>query len=180
MPIVFTEGNISMQTNRNLDQVNSWNISADFPYQLNLNGYFNRFRSDTLAGSSINTGSPAFGIKTIQVFHLGSFSSELQVNYNSAHTSGIINFKSQYYADIAVRRTFLEKRATVSLAVSDVFRMHNIRDDSHLLNNDFTFEYRYDSQVFRLEFSYKFGNGKRKQRHRNGAEDEKDRVTQSS
>lgn len=188
MPIVFTEGNISMQTDRNLDQVNSWNISADLPYQLtkwwnadiNLNGYYNRFRSDTLAGSSINTGSPAYSIKTTQVFHLGSFSSELQVNYNSANTKGIINFKSQYYADIAVRRAFLEKRATVSLAVSDVFRTHNIRDDSHLLNNDFTFEYRYDSRIFRLGFSYKFGNGKRKQQHRIGAEDEKERVTQSS
>lgn len=188
MPIVFTEGNVSMQTDRNIDEVNSWNISADVPCQLtkwwnaniSLNGFYNRFRSDTLAGRSINTGTPAFSVKTTQAFHLGSYSSELQVNYKSAHTSGILDFKSRYYADIALSRTFLEKRAAFTLAVSDVFRTRYIRDESHLLNNDFTFAYRYDSRIVRLEFNYKFGSRKRKQPHTTGAENEKDRVTQGS
>jgi hypothetical protein len=188
MPIVFTEGNVSMQTDRNIDEVNSWNISADVPCQLakwwnaniSLNGFYNRFRSDTLAGRSINTGSPAFSVKAAQAFHLGSYSSELQVNYKSAHTSGILDFKSRYYADIALSRTFLEKRVALTLAVSDVFRTRYIRDESHLLNNDFTFAYRYDSRIVRLEFNYKFGSGKRKQLHRTGAENEKDRVTQGA
>jgi hypothetical protein len=189
MEVVITQGNISYQTDRNIDLENSWNIDADVPYTINkwwngnvdLNGFYNRFKSDTLAGSSIRTGKPAFSAKARQVFKIGSFRSELQVNYRSASTDGIFDLRSQFYTDLAISKSFLEKRASLSFAVSDVFRTRSIEDESHLLNNDFKFKYRYDSRIFRLNFNYKFGNDQlKKHRQRSGAEDETGRIKQSS
>lgn len=189
MPIVFTQGNISMQTYRNLDVVKSWNIDANVPYSIarwwtgnvDFNGFYNRYKSDTLAASSFRSGKPAFIAKATQILKFGYFSTEVQSNYKSANTEGIYIFKPQFYTDVAISRSVFRKRANISFAVSDVFKTRSIRDESHLLNNDFNFSYRYDSRIFKINFNYKFGNDKlKKHQQRSGAEDEKERVKQSS
>jgi iron complex outermembrane receptor protein len=187
--IVFTEGNQSLQTKRNLDQLSSMNIEANVPYRISkwwngnvdVNGFYRRYKSDTLASNSIRSGKPAFAVKTSQFLQIGTYKSEILMNYKSRTTSGIFVYRSQWYADLAISRPVLSRKATLGLSITDIFRTHFISDESHLLKNDFTFDYRYDSRIFKLNFNYRFGNDKlRKHQPRNGAEAESGRVKQNS
>jgi hypothetical protein len=189
VPVVITQGQISFQTSRNIDQLNSWNINVNIPYKLtkwwsgnlDLNGYDNRYRSDSLAGSSIRTGKPSFSAKNMETFQFGSFKTEVQVNYRSSHAFSVFNIKPRFSTDLAISKTLLDNRASIIFAISDVLKTSSVRTESHLLNNDFTYKYLYDTRIFRLNFNYKFGNNKlKKHQQRSGAEDESGRVKQSS
>lgn len=189
IPVVITQGQVTFQTSQNIDHLNSWDININLPYSLtkwwsgnlDLNGFDNRYRSESLAGSAIRTGKPSYSLKNLETFQIGSFKTEVQVNYRSATTFGVFEVKPRFSTDLAISKSLMDKRASISFAVSDVIKTRSIRDESHLLNNDFTYKYLSDTRIFRLNFNYKFGNNKlKKHSQRSGAEDENGRVKQSS
>jgi hypothetical protein len=105
------------------------------------------------------------------------FKAELMGDYQSSLVYGIFHIDPRYGVDAGISRTFLEKKLNLKFSVSDIFNTRTNNLSSHVLNNDLTIAQKNDTQVFRVNLTYNFGNAKIKGRtHQSGADDEKGRV----
>jgi outer membrane receptor protein involved in Fe transport len=183
--IILTQGDKTFDTNRNLQIQNSYNININTPYTItkwwtgnfNFNGFYLGFKSDSLAGGNLNSGQAAFQVKTTQTLLFSGFKAELMGDYQSSLVYGIFHIDPRYGVDAGISRTFLEKKLNLKFSVSDIFNTRTNNLSSHVLNNDLTIAQKNDTQVFRVNLTYNFGNAKIKGRtHQSGADDEKGRV----
>ena len=75
----------------------------------------------------------------------------------TAQSSSQGYIKPFWFADIAIKKTFLKNQAAVTLSVSDIFRT---RSNEQISQSDYFFQdyYRLNNpQLVRLNFSYRFG-----------------------
>jgi len=93
---------------------------------------------------------------------------QLFLNYNSPIELPQFNLSEIYYADIAVKRTFLDNKFSVSLTLTDIFntRSWEIFSDNAIykLNNDSKSETR----IFWIGLTYNFNSFKSTKSHKNG------------
>ncbi|MCC8424403.1 outer membrane beta-barrel family protein [Mucilaginibacter sp. UR6-11] len=183
--IILTQGKKSFQTNLNLATQTNYNVNIFSPYTIakwwtgnaNLNGFYTKFKADSINGHNIDNGTAAFVFKTTQTFLFGTFKGEVSLNYSSRMTYGIYEMHDRKSIDAAVSQTFADKKFNVKFGVDDVFNLRRNDLDSHELGNDFSIRQKRDSRVYRLTVTYNFGNAKIKQReHRTGAEEEAGRA----
>ena len=104
----------------------------------------------------------------------------LTANINFTYVSPIIvgNSRQEEYKlwDLSLKKNIWGKKATVSLAVSDIFnqfRLHNTRNYDDQYNISF---YRPDSRMLTLGFRYNFGNMGIKNNYKSKGTDEDDRL----
>ncbi|HTH83029.1 MAG TPA: outer membrane beta-barrel family protein [Mucilaginibacter sp.] len=183
--LILTQGNVSFQTNDNLQVQNSYNINIYSPYTIanwwtgnfNFNGFYLGFKSNGIEGGNVDNGKAAFVFRTTQNFLFGKFKAELTGNYNSSLKYGIYNIYPRYGIDAAVSRSFANKKFNVKLGLDDIFNTRRNDISSYELNNNFTIKQKSDTRLLRLNLTYNFGNSKIKKReHRSGAEEEKSRA----
>lgn len=183
--LILTEGNKSFETHSNLQVQTSYNININSPYTIakwwtgnvNLNGFYLGFKSDSLIGGNLNNGQAAFQLRSTQTLLFGKFKGEVTGDYQSSLTYGIFKIKPRYGIDAGISRSFADKKFNVKLALDDIFNMRRNDLNSNVLNNNFQLRQKGDSRVLRLNLTYNFGNTKIKAReHKSGAEDEKGRA----
>jgi iron complex outermembrane receptor protein len=174
------------QTNLNLNRQNSYNININSPYTIakwwtgnvNFTGFYQQFKSDSLLGATLNTGKATYVIRTTQTFLVAKgYKAELSGNYTSALAFGIFNIKPQYSVDAGISHSFYDKKMNLKFAVSDIFNTRRNIVSSRYQNVNLDVRQKNDTRLFRLTFTYNFGNSKIKARqHQTGADDEKNRV----
>ncbi|MDP9080158.1 MAG: TonB-dependent receptor family protein [Bacteroidota bacterium] len=174
------------QTNLNLQSQNNYNVNLYAPYTIakwwegnvNVTGFYMKFKTDTLLGGKLDNGKAAYQIKTTQTFMIAKgWKAELSNYYNSAMTYGIFNIKPQYATDAGISHSFLEKKANIKLSMSDIFNTRRNDVTSYYQSNNLDIRQKNESRITRLTFTYNFGNNKIKMReHQTGADDEKGRV----
>ncbi|MBD1393477.1 outer membrane beta-barrel family protein [Mucilaginibacter glaciei] len=174
------------QTRVNLQTQDSYNININSPYTIakwwtgnvNINGFYNSFKSDSLLGSTLNNGQAAFNIRTTQTFLFGKgYKAEVSANYQSPQTYSIFKLREQYSVDAGVSHSFLNKKLNVKFAVTDIFntRRNNLSTRFQSVNLDI--RQKNETRLGRLTVTYNFGNSKIKMRqHQTGSDDEKGRV----
>jgi hypothetical protein len=77
--------------------------------------------------------------------------------YNSPSFNGLFDFDAYSYVSVGVRRSFLQKRASLNLSVVDLFYQTNFRVSSTLIpvvSQELT---RNDTRQVRLAFTYNLG-----------------------
>jgi iron complex outermembrane receptor protein len=174
------------QTNLNLQSQDNYNVNVYAPYTIskwwtgnvNVTGFYMKFKSDTLLGASLNNGRAAFQVRATQTFLVAKgYKAELTNYYNSAMTYGIFNIKPQYGTDAGISHSFADKKANIKLSVSDIFNTRRNDVTSYYGTNNLDIRQKNESRITRLTFTYNFGNNKIKTRqHQSGADDEKGRV----
>jgi iron complex outermembrane receptor protein len=174
------------QTRVNLQTQNSYNININSPYTIakwwtgnvNFNGFYQEFKSDSLLGGTLNNGKAAFTVRATQTFLFGKgFKAELTGNYQSPLTYSIFDIKAQYSADAGISRSFLSKKLNVKVAVSDIFNTRRNNVSTHFQSVNLDIRQKNETRLGRLTLTYNFGNTKIKMReHRTGSDDEKGRV----
>lgn len=85
--------------------------------------------------------------------------------YNSPSFSGWVDYDAYSYVSVGVRKTFLEKRASLSLQVVDLFYQLNFRVSSSIPPVVMDNTTRNDTRQVRLAFTYTFGKADLKGRH---------------
>lgn len=184
--VLVTVGKASYSTRLNLQSQNSYNININAPFtftkwwsgNVNLNGFYLGFKSDSLLGGNYNKGRAAFQVKALQNFTIGKgFKAELSSNYQSALVYGLFLVKPQYSTDAGISKSFLNKKANLKFSVSDVFNTRRNDVTSKYQNVNIDIHQKQETRVALLTFTYNFGNSKIKARnHQSGAESEKGRV----
>jgi outer membrane receptor protein involved in Fe transport len=77
--------------------------------------------------------------------------------YNSPSFSGLLDFDAYSYVSVGVRRTFLQKRASLNLSVVDLFYQTNFRVSSNIIPVVSEELMRNDTRQVRLAFTYNLG-----------------------
>jgi outer membrane receptor protein involved in Fe transport len=174
------------QTRVNLQKQNNYNININSPYtiakwwtgNINVNGFYLGFKSDSLLGGTLNNGQAAFSARSTQTFLFGKgFKAEVSGNYESPLTYSIFKIKSRYSVDAGVSRSFVNKKLNIKLAVTDVFNTRRNSVSTHFQSVNLDIRQKNETRLGRLTLTYNFGNTKIKVReHQTGADDEKGRV----
>jgi len=183
--IVLTDGNKTFQTQRNLESNNYYSFSVNSSHHItkwwtaniDFNGFYSSYETDTIVGQHLKTGKAAFQIKALQTLSVGAYKAEVIGSYTSSRVYGSVNIKPNYFVDAGISRSFATEKLNLKVAVSDIFDTRRTHTTSQVLNNNFSYRQKYDSRVIRLNLTYNFGNKKVKVRqHKTGSNEEENRV----
>lgn len=151
----------------NLAVKNSYNLNINAPLNIfkwwttnnNLTFFYNKFSTPDLMGRPFSSGKLAFNANTNHTFTLNSNTSfELSGYYQSSLVEGTLSMKPQYGIDLGASRSFANKRLNLKFAANDVFELQRWRATSALSGQDYSVNEHWESRVFRLTATYRFGN----------------------
>jgi outer membrane receptor protein involved in Fe transport len=159
---------VAIMTSRNINNDNS--LGAELMLNLtagkwfNVNSSVNVYRywmTGTIDGAEINKESNNWDTRINTTFYF-STKSRLQANvmYNGPSVTAQGDRGAFYFANLAYRQDFLDRKLSATLSVQDIFgtMKHEFNTYSETLNNRVRFEREH--QVVTLTLSYKLNNFK--------------------
>ena len=178
--------NLTYQTTTNLNNFDNFsvNLSTSIPVKdwwtirVNSTVFYNRFQTEFLNGSIDNKRWASYSYLSNNFTIKKGFTAELSAFYQSPMVYGIIRMDSQYAINAGLSKKVLDGKGNIKLSVDDIFNRlafsGQIREGS--INADV--RNKWQSQRFKVAFSYRFGNDQVKgARHRKTAtEEEKGRA----
>ncbi len=173
-----------MENLAQLDNI-SLNISAPAPITKwwstmnNFNLYYNLYNEPNLNGTNLSVGLVAFNLNTNHSIRLPKdFSLELNGMYRSPTLDGFIAPQAMYFVAAGVQKSFLDKRASLRLNVSDIFGTMRFVGVARHADIDARITSRWESRVARVSFTYRFGRNEIKpaRRRSTATEAEQNRV----
>lgn len=175
------------QTNANIATNISYSANLNVPVQItkwwqtnnNLNVFYLSFESPNLAGRALKTGKTSFQFKSQQTFTIvNGFTAELNGNYESPLDYGTLSLKARYSIDAGLSKTLFNKKASLKLALSDVFNMSENNLSSAYPGLTYTVHQKNETRVGRISFTYRFGKNEIKpaRRRSTGTEAEQGRM----
>ena len=182
----FSSENKTFQTNQNLDENNSADLtlSTSIPWKkigvtrINLTSFYNEFQS-VIPSGTLDNQNVAYHIYVGNEFNLpASITLELSGSYQSKLTYGLFDIKAQYGIDLGFSKDILKDKGSLKIGLDDIFDTRRnrvfVRQDDISLD---VFQRR-DSRRVKVSFKYKFGNNKMKgaRNRRTATEDERSRI----
>ncbi|MFD2556329.1 TonB-dependent receptor [Sphingobacterium tabacisoli] len=171
---IGTQKHWSLSLTQNLRPVTWWDITFNgLAYHIHNNVSFDQYRN-------LNLKQLAGRVNLQQTFQLPSkFRAELTAVYNTRRLSGANTFSRAYgQVDIAIQKSLLQDRASLRLAVSDIYKGNISRYTQDFPGFESQSYGYYESRQARLSFTYRFTKGASKdQRARKSAlESESGRI----
>lgn len=181
-----TEDSITVQTNKNLEQMTFVGLSGAYPFQItkwwsnvtNVNIYYALYEGN-IANTPLRNGAPTFDLNTNNTFLLpGNFSAELGLFYQARQVYGYMEVEPLWMLTAGVQKHLFNKKATIKLNVQDIFFKGYPRATSLYTGYREDFIAERETRVANISFIYRFGkNTVAPVRKRSGgAEDEKNRA----
>ncbi len=174
------------QTNENLAKNTSYNANLNIPVQVakwwsmnnNLNVFYLSFEAPDLAGVALKTGKTSFQFKSQQSFTIANgLTGELNGSYESPLDYGTLRIKARYSIDAGLSKSLFDKKATLKLALSDIFNMYKNDISSAYPGLKYEVHQKNESQIGRISFTYRFGKEIKPARRRTtGSEAEQNRM----
>lgn len=175
------------QTNANIAKNVSYGANLNIPVKIakwwemnnNLNVFYLSFEAPDLAGKALKTGKTSFQFKSQQSFTIApGFMGELSGSYESPLDYGSLSLKSRSYVDIGLSKSLLNKKASIKVAVSDVFNINETNLSSAYPGLKYDVYQKNDTRIARVSFTYRFGKNEIKpaRRRSTGTEAEQGRM----
>jgi hypothetical protein len=175
------------QTNANIAKNISYNANLNIPVKIakwwetnnNLNVFYLSFEAPNLAGSRLKTGKTSFQFKSQHTFTIVSgFTAEVNGSYESPLDYGTLSIQSRYSIDAGLSKSLLNKKASLKLALSDVFNTNDQNLTSTYPGLKYDLYQKNESQIGRISFTYRFGKNEIKpaRRRSTGTESEQNRM----
>lgn len=105
-----------------------------------------------------------------------SLSANFSLIYLSKNVNGFRELKDLLFSNLSISKTILNKKATVSLLVSDLFNTQIFKMRSRYLDQDIYSVVNEDTRSIKLGFRYKFGNTNLKTNQRLQSQQETERL----
>jgi len=106
----------------------------------------------------------------------GSLTADLNVLYISNMITGGYDYKNQFNTSVSLRKSFWDKRASVTVGVDDIFNTNNFPVTTNYYNQNNSYFARAETRLFRLGFRYNFGNARLRDNSRTSSSAESDRL----
>lgn len=161
-------GNVTVQIPVNLNSQDYYGLTISAPIRVNswwnminnANIYYNQFNG-SLAGTTLNNGSPAASIRTNNTFTFKKgWVAEFNGNYSTGGRYGYSVSEPQWGVGVGVQKSVMKNKGTLRFNVTDIF-WTNLPEA--LITYDNYVEHwhaKRESRVANLTFSYRFGNNK--------------------
>ncbi len=176
-------------SNQNLATQDAYNLNISYPIQItkwwssnnNFTGFYNNFKTPDLLGQPFQSGRVAFNFNTTQTITVNpSLNIEWSGFYQSKQVYGTILIDPQYGIDLGINKSFMDKKLSIKLAANDLFKMQKSVITSALSSQNYVVNERWESQVFRLTCTYRFGsNDIKAARQRSGSSESEGRRVKS-
>ncbi|WP_432708017.1 outer membrane beta-barrel protein [Pedobacter sp.] len=160
-------------------------MSLSFPLKVSewwsmnnsMNVSKNKFSTPNLMGFPFESGKTAYNFNINQTFNISpSTTADLSFNYRSANVHGTYFFRPMYSTDLGIKKSFADKKLTISLAANDLFNTYRERIKSVIPGQDYRIYQKYETQIFRMGLSYRFGSNQIKSvRERSKSSDTEER-----
>ena len=168
-------------------QIASLNLSYPFLYKsftsfVNLNSFYSQYEADFGAGRRIDLdafGLNIFSQNSLKFGKAKAWTAELTGFYNAPSVlMGSFRTKTMWGVDMGMQKSILQGKGTVKAAVSDIFNTMQFRGTTEFAGQVSRLTSRWESQQFKLNFSYRFGNNQVKgaRQRATGADEEAKRV----
>ena len=178
----------SFITKRNLatQDIVSLNVSYPFHYKwytvfANVNTYYSHYKADFGGGDrKINLDVVAATFFMQNSFNLGKgYTGEVSGWYSTPSIwQGTFKSSQIWSVDGGVQKTLFKGKANIKASVSDIFKTIKWKGTSDFTGQKTIASGGFDSRVFKLNFTYRFGNNnvKASRQRKTGLEDESKRV----
>ncbi len=163
------------QTTVNLDKTTNYSANIAAPltlaqwWELNLNltGFYNNIESPFSEGGQVSKSRWSYMARAQNTFSLpGDVKLEIMGMYQSPQLWGIFDIQEQYQIDAGISKSIGKLKIQASL--DDVFNMRNNRVNISQGDIDAVVKNKWESRVFMVNLSYRFGNDKVKQARSRG------------
>lgn len=176
--ITNTPVNLKKTTEYGVDFISNFNIIDGWSTYL-LTSFFNAQDQGTIEGvefkkdkwSNYTTLSNNLTFLKDQ-----SLNANLSLVYISKNVNGFRIIDHLLFSNLSISKTLLDKKATVSLQISDLFNTEKFRMRSRYLNQDNLSIVNEDTRTIKLGFRYNFGNSNLKTNQRIQSEQEIERL----
>jgi outer membrane receptor protein involved in Fe transport len=152
---------------QNLAKQDSYNMNMSYPVQItkwwssnnNLTVYYNKFQTPNLLGLPYKSGRTAFNLNTSQTITLNSSTKfEWSGYYQSKQVYGTLLIAPQYGIDLGASKSFLDNKLSIKFAANDIFKLQKSQITSAIPSQKYVVNEKWESQVFRLTCTYRFGS----------------------
>lgn len=186
-----TEKSKAFVSRKNLATQDIVSLSVSYPFQYksyslftSISSNYSKYKADFGTGRKIDIDAFAFSLFAQNSLKFAkTWTAELSGFYNAPTIyQGSFKGKSIYNIDAGLSKQVLKGRATIKAALSDLFNSMKFRATSDFAGQIMTINFKGETQQFKLNFNYRFGNNgvKPAKQRTSGAEDELKRVQQSS
>lgn len=181
------DGKALYQTNENLQTQKVLSANLTVPVKIrkwwtmnnNFNIFHMAFETENLNGQALKTGQTSYQYRLQNSFIImDGLTAELNGNYESPLTYGTLDLQERAYVDFGISKAILKKKGSLKFAVSDVFDTNRTRLSSAYPGLDYSLYQKNETQLFRLNFTYRFGKNEIKpaRRRSTGTEAEQNRM----
>lgn len=173
------------QQNLATQQIISFNIGSPLPIKKWWNGYVNVYYNyqmfdGAVGGKGVKLNLSTYGIYMQHSFTLGkNYTAELSGNFNGPSLWGATwKTKPQGGVDIGLQKSILNKKATIKISGTDIFKTYPWTAVSDFGGLYVKGAGEWESRTFRLSFNWRFGSSeiKKARDRQTGLESEAKRI----
>lgn len=167
---------ISLQ---NLARQQAFNLNTSYAYAItkwwnsnnNLTIFYNRFQTPNLLGAAYESGMLSFNFHTNHSLTINPTTKlEWSGNIESKQILGTLLIAPRYRFDLGASKSFMDTKLNFKFAANDIFRLQKSKITSTLSSQNYVLKERWESRVFRLTCTYRFGSNEIKAaRQRSGS-----------
>ncbi len=135
--------------------------------------------SDLETGQPIQNGLWSWFLQTSSNLSLlkdNSFYAYIDFVYYSRSVYGNSRQEATNQLGVTLRKTLWNKKASISLGISDIFKQGDIFNSRKFLDQNNTSLYRGENRLFTLGFRYKFGNTRIRDNQKTKSVEERNRI----
>ena len=185
--VTDTVGNATFIQQKNLatQQILSFSIGSPLPIKKWWNGYANIWYNYQMFDGAINDKAlsiniPSYGAYVQQSFTLGNdYTAELSGYFNGPSVWGATwKTKSQGGVDVGLQKAILQKKATIKISATDIFKTNPWSAISDFGGTYIKGSGAWESRTFRISFNWRFGSNqiKNSRERKTGLESEAKRI----
>ncbi|SDH28999.1 outer membrane beta-barrel family protein [Chitinophaga filiformis] len=192
-PVLLTDtiNKILYQTNQNLAKELELNLNFGIPVQIakwwtmsnDITIFYLKYKTPELLGSPLDIGKKGLFVNSANSFVISKrIQAELVADYKSPFVYGTVEFfKPQFYMDMGINYSLLQKRANLKVALSDILNTQEQHLRSVIPAVNYSIKQKNETRVVRVTFTYRFGRKEVKAvKSRNSNVEEETRRAQRS
>jgi hypothetical protein len=157
--ILFYEQNLASRRTFSLNLNNLFDLTDWWSSNNDATLYNSRFTNPELMGVPFENKKTTLELSSIHTFKLSTtLNTEVAATYTSSQVYGTYLARPICGVDLGVGKSFADGRASIKLAINDLFDQRQIKIKSAMPSQDYQLSQKQESRVFRATFSYNFGS----------------------
>ena len=180
------EERVTVQTDKNLDEVDYYSLTLGIPFTVNkwwnsnnsFTSYLGQYRG-SYAETELNDGNVVIDLRTMNTFLLGhDWTAELNFSYHTREVYAFMDLDPMWGLDAGIQKQLFNKKTTIKISFTDIFWTNLPSAFIEYTNYQESFDVYRDTRLATISYIQRFGDTQiaPARRRAGGAEEEKQRA----